>query len=110
MNADQIVKKLKEAADAYYNTGTPILTDDQYDALRDELEALDPSNPFLGVVGAATKEGTTVVLPVPMPSLNKIKPLTGAVAAFVAKTGSGTVSSWVLSEKLDGISALWIPA
>jgi NAD-dependent DNA ligase len=109
MNADQIVKKLKEAADAYYNTGTPILTDDQYDALRDELEALDPSNPFLGVVGAAAKEGT-VNLPVPMPSLNKIKPLTGAVAAFVAKTGSGTASSWVLSEKLDGISALWIPA
>jgi DNA ligase (NAD+) len=105
MNADQIVKKLKEAADAYYNTGVPILTDDQYDALRDELEALDPSNPFLGVVGAAAKEGT-VNLPVPMPSLNKIKPLTGAVAAFLAKTGS----CWVLSEKLDGISALWIPA
>jgi len=112
MNADQIVKQLKEAADAYYNTGTPILTDDQYDALRDELEALDPSNPFLGVVGAATKGGTTVALPVPMPSLNKIKPLTGAVAGFVAKTGSGlgTASYWVLSEKLDGISALWIPA
>ena len=106
MNADQIVKKLKEAADAYYNTGTPILSDDQYDALRDELEALDPSNPFLGVVGA-TVRGTTVTLPVPMPSLNKIKPLTGAVATFVKNTAG---SSWVLSEKLDGISALWIPA
>ena len=106
MNADQIVKKLKEAADAYYNTGTPILSDDQYDALRDQLETLDPSNPFLGVVGAAAKEGT-VRLPVPMPSLNKIKPLTGAVATFVKNTvGSG----WVLTEKLDGISALWIPA
>lgn len=119
MNADQIVKQLKEAADAYYNTGTPILTDDQYDALRDELEALDPANPFLNAVGAAAKEGT-VNLPVPMPSLNKIKPGTGAVAAFVAKTGSGTAVGlgtatavglgWVLSEKLDGISALWIPA
>lgn len=111
MNADQIVKKLKEAADAYYNTGTPILSDDEYDALRDKLEAMDPSNPFLGVVGAAVR-GTTVTLPVPMPSLNKIKPLTGAVAAFVAKTGSGTAVGlgWVLSEKLDGISALWIPA
>ena len=107
MNANQIVKKLKEAADAYYNTDTPILTDDEYDSLRDQLEALDPNNPFLGVVGAAVKEGT-VRLPVPMPSLNKIKPLTGAVAAFVTKNTAG--ASWVLTEKLDGISALWIPA
>ena len=106
MNADQIVKKLKEAADAYYNTGTPILSDDEYDSLRDKLEAMDPSNPFLGVVGAAVR-GTTVTLPVPMPSLNKIKPLTGAVATFVKNT---TGSGWVLTEKLDGISALWIPA
>ena len=106
MNADQIVKKLKEAADAYYNTGTPILSDDEYDSLRDKLEAMDPSNPFLGVVGA-TVRGTTVTLPVPMPSLNKIKPLTGAVATFVKNTAG---SGWVLTEKLDGISALWIPA
>ena len=107
MNADQIVKKLKEAADAYYNTGTPILTDDQYDELREQLESLDPNNPFLTVVGSTVKEGT-VKLPVPMPSLNKIKPLTGAVGAFVAKSGDG--AKWVLTEKLDGISALWIPA
>jgi NAD-dependent DNA ligase len=106
MNVDQIVKKLKEAADAYYNTGTPILSDDEYDALRDKLEAMDPSNPFLGAVGAAVR-GTTVPLPVPMPSLNKIKPLTGAVATFVKNTAG---SGWVLTEKLDGISALWIPA
>jgi hypothetical protein len=42
-----------------------------------------------------------------MPSLNKIKPGTGAVAAFVAKNPT---ASWLLTEKLDGISALWIPA
>lgn len=107
MNAVQIVKKLKEAADAYYNTGTPILTDDEYDALRDQLEAMDPENPFLVSVGAAAKEGT-VRLPVPMPSLNKIKPLTGAVGTFVKNTVSP--NGWVLTEKLDGISALWIPA
>ena len=105
MNADQIVKKLKKAADAYYNTGVPILTDDQYDELKEQLEEMDPANPFLTAVGATVRNGT-VQLPVPMPSLNKIKPGTGAVATFTKNTASG----WVLTEKLDGISALWIPA
>jgi len=106
MEAQTIVKQLKEAADAYYNTGTPILTDDQYDALRDRLESIDPSNPFLNAVGAAAKEGT-VRLPVPMPSLNKIKPGVG-VDTFVKNTT--TPLGWIITEKLDGISALWIPA
>ena len=106
MDIDAIVKQLKEASDAYYNTGTPILTDEQYDTLRDMLEDMDPGNPFLGVVGAAVR-GTTVPLPVPMPSLNKIKPGTGAVATFAKNTCE---RGWILSEKLDGISALWIPA
>lgn len=105
MNADQIVKKLKKAADAYYNTGVPILTDDQYDELKDQLEEMDPANPFLTAVGAMVRSGT-VELPVPMPSLNKIKPGTGAIATFAKNAGSG----WVLTEKLDGISALWTPA
>lgn len=106
MNAEQIVKKLKKAADAYYNTGVPILTDDQYDELKDQLEAMDPANPFLSAVGATVRNGT-VELPVPMPSLNKIKPGTGAIESF-AKNTTGT--GWILTEKLDGISALWIPA
>uniref|UniRef100_A0A6C0BAY9 DNA ligase (NAD(+)) n=1 Tax=viral metagenome TaxID=1070528 RepID=A0A6C0BAY9_9ZZZZ len=101
--AHLLVKKLEAASQAYYNTGVPIMSDDEYDMLREELEALDPANPFLTKVGATAERGT-VTLPVPMPSLNKIKPGTGAVGAF-ASLGS----SWVLSEKLDGISALWIP-
>ena len=102
--ADLLVKKLEAASQAYYNTGEPIMSDDEYDMLREELEALDPANPFLTKVGATAERGT-VTLPVPMPSLNKIKPGTGAIGAFA----SLLPKSWVLSEKLDGISALWIP-
>lgn len=102
---DVIVSKLKEASNAYYNTGVPIMSDDEYDLLREQLEAMDPTHPFLTTVGAAVTSGT-VKLPVHMPSLNKIKPGTGAIAQFAKIPSNG----WVLSEKLDGISVLWTPS
>ncbi len=100
----EIVKKLVEASEAYYNTGVPIMTDDEYDSLREKLETLDPKNPYLVSVGAGVKAGA-VSLPAPMPSLNKIKPATPAFASW----RSAAAGEWILSEKLDGISALWIP-
>ncbi len=103
MNREQeLVKQLETAADAYYNGGEAILGDDAYDALRDELEALNPNHPFLKKVGAPPR-GETVKLPYFMPSLTKIKPGTGTIEKF-AEGGS----SFVLSDKLDGISALWV--
>lgn len=102
---EALVAKLKAAADAYYNTGISIMTDDEYDELKERLELADPNHPFLSTVGAPVSGGT-VKLPVPMPSLNKIKPGTGAVALFTKIPCSG----WILSEKLDGISVLWIPS
>lgn len=105
MNREQeLVNQLEKASDAYYNGGTAILGDDAYDALRDELEALNPNHPFLKKVGAPPR-GATVRLPYLMASLTKIKPGTGTIEKF-AETGS----SFVLSDKLDGISALWVTA
>ena len=106
MNATRItslVKTLQEASDAYYNSGAGILGDEEYDRLREELETLAPDHPYLSQIGAPPK-GKTVKLPFIMASLNKIKPGTGAVASYAAKA---TLKTWILSEKLDGISALW---
>ena len=98
-----IVRRLKEASHAYYNTGVMIMTDNEYDSLRDQLEGAEPDHPFLHDVGAVP-DGKACKLPYIMASLNKIKPATGSVAAFVQKA---TVKAWFVSEKLDGISALW---
>ncbi len=99
-----IVALLREASDAYYN-GKPLTMDDEtFDGLVETLRQKDPKNPFLAEVGAPPREGA-VALPYPMPSLDKIKPGQDALSRFL-----GAAGPYVLSEKLDGLSALWVPA
>lgn len=98
------VDLLKSASHAYYNGEEPIMDDDTFDALLEELRAKDPKNPFLNTVGAPPQEGV-VKLPALMPSLEKIKPGESSLTRFLSLS-----RSYVVSEKLDGISALWCPA
>ena len=100
----EIVALLTRASNAYYNGGPLLLDDESFDALVDELRALDPTNPFLTSVGAPPLTQDAVKLPYPMPSLDKIKPGQGVLTRFIAK-----YPHVVLSEKLDGLSALWCP-
>jgi DNA ligase (NAD+) len=96
---DHLAQRLREASHAYYETGTPTMDDAEFDSLVDELRALDPNNAFLREVGAPPG-GSVVKLPVPMPSLDKRKPDTLRLTDL---TGPALVS-----QKLDGISALWV--
>lgn len=105
MNAtiDTLVERLKAASVAYYETGEPVMTDDEYDALLENLRTLAPDHAYFQAVGAPVGEGA-VRLPLPMPSLRKVKP--DSVAAWAASYPQ----PWLASDKLDGISALWVPA
>lgn len=96
--ADKLVARLKKASQDYYETGKPSMTDDEYDALKEKLAELDPTNPFLNDVGSLPAAGR-IALPFAMPSLKKVKPDT---LSTVKLTGP-----FVISDKLDGISALW---
>lgn len=93
-----LVKKLTDACVAYYETGNPIMSDDTYDHLVEELRVLAPAHEFFLRVGA-TPVRNVVVLPIIMPSLNKIKP-----ASWESMKLAGP---FVCSAKLDGVSALW---
>lgn len=93
-----LVKQLHKAADAYYETATPLMSDAAYDALVDQLRSLVPEHPFFSEVGAMPSVGV-FQLPVAMPSLDKKKPESFKVL------GSG--KSYCIFDKLDGISALW---
>jgi NAD-dependent DNA ligase len=99
MSAASIAKQLAAASKAYYETGKPVMSDTEYDSLKEKLERLDPDHPYLQQVGAPVSEGA-VQLPHHMPSLKKVKPDT---------LGSVKLSGpFVISEKLDGVSALWV--
>ena len=105
MNIDTIVKKLRDASVAYYETGTPIMTDYEYDDLLETLRTMDPMNPYFTNVGA-TPTKNRVKLPLPMPSLRKVKP--DSWDSWERNSGKSP-SGYVVSEKLDGISAIWSP-
>jgi DNA ligase (NAD+) len=55
-NIDTIVEMLEQASEAYYN-GSPVISDQEFDALKDKLTLLDPSHPFLEKVGAPVTVG-----------------------------------------------------
>lgn len=102
MNA--LVERLEKASYAYHNGAPTLMTDDEYDAAVDQLRAMAPNHPFLTKVGAPVA-GDEVVLPIPLPSLNKAKP-GGDVAKWLSKNPA---PSYIISAKLDGCSALWLP-
>ena len=98
--------QLRAAAAAYYNGGKPLMSDAEYDAAVELLREKDPTNPFLSEVGAPPPVAGATPLPYPMPSLDKIKPGEERLERFLA----GAAGALVLSEKLDGLSALWLPS
>jgi DNA ligase (NAD+) len=97
---EKIVKRLREAARAYYETGSPIMSDAEYDGLVEKLTEAVPNHPFLSEVGC-TPGSSVVKLPFTMPSLDKRKPDT----LRLEDTNKGP---YLVMDKLDGISALWV--
>jgi DNA ligase (NAD+) len=100
LEVDNLVKRLRDAAKAYYETGSPIMADAEYDSLVDRLTEVAPQHPFLSEVGC-TPGSSVVKLPFTMPSLDKRKPDT----LRLEDTNKGP---YLLMDKLDGISALWV--
>jgi DNA ligase (NAD+) len=101
MSEKKLTDFLKELNKAYYNK-QPLLSDNQYDIVKEFIEKKYPNNTVVREIGAQV-EKNKVTLPYFMGSMDKIKPDTQALTHWTAKyTGP-----YVLSCKLDGISALY---
>ena len=93
---------LLNAEKAYFETGVPVMDDAEYDALVEV--AVREGTATARPVGFRPMGEKQVVLPFPMPSLEKIKPGERRLADWL---GSKSTSGYVISDKLDGVSALW---
>lgn len=85
----------------YFNE-TPIMTDNEYDIIKEYLERKYPNSAVLKEIGAPVKKDK-VTLPYEMASMDKIKPDTNALANWTNKYKG----PYVLSCKLDGVSGLY---
>ena len=107
MDKNDIAKLIQEANYAYYNTSNPLFSDNLYDVIRDRLKIIDPKHPVLKDVGAgvAATDSRKEKLPFYMGSLDKIK---NDDANVLMKFKGKYPGSYVVSDKLDGNSALLV--
>jgi NAD-dependent DNA ligase len=92
---------LKEANQSYYNSKS-VMTDNEFDILKEYIQNQFPSNEAVLAIGAPV-ERHKVKLPYEMASMDKIKPDTNALASWMKKYKG----PYVLSCKLDGVSGLY---
>jgi DNA ligase (NAD+) len=102
LNEKHLSKMILLSNELYYNKDS-ILTDCQYDILKEYTQHKYPNNKVIKEVGSKV-EKNKVNLPYYMGSMDKIKPDTEALSKWKEKYKG----PYVISAKLDGISALYI--
>ena len=107
LSLEELTAMLQEAIDNYYISElkeSSLLTDNEYDILREYILKKDPSNALANDQQTQIKnDNTKVKLPYEMWSMDKIKPDTNALIKF-KQTYKGP---YVISVKVDGVSALY---
>jgi len=105
MNSKELVKILKESDKVYHDKGEIILTDIQYDILKDRLKEISPKNVYFKNIGYKPPEKHKVKLPYFLGSQNKIKyEDKKELNKWILKYNKPL--EYVITEKLDGISCL----
>ncbi len=107
MEINEIVQKLIEAREVYYNSTTPIMSDSEFDGLEDLLREKDPSNAYFTTVGVLPEEATQtgkLVHKIPMLSMGKAKTI-GQIEKWIKKLTMAEDQVYCIQPKIDGLSA-----
>ena len=99
-----IIGLLKKADDAFFNNDADLIKDDIYDIIKDYVKEKYPKDEYFKRIGADVKN--KVLLPYYMGSQNKIKDSEAELTKYKAKYGG----SYIVSDKLDGVSCLIVYA
>ena len=102
LTESQLSSMIEKANDMYYNSSKPLVSDAQYDIVKEYIERKFPANAAIKQVGAQVVKNK-VVLPYEMASMDKIKPESDALVRWTAKYKG----PYILSAKLDGVSGLY---
>lgn len=103
LSVPKLVKLLKTTSKMYYE-GESVISDDMFDLVLEILRKKDPDNKYLKEAGYDKMTKDKVELPFFMPSLDKIKSDTDALKKWTKKYKG----KYVVSDKLDGVSALLV--
>lgn len=95
-------KMIIEAKQAYYNSNSPLMSDNLYDILENYIKQKYPKNSVIKEIGAPITRNK-VKLPFEMWSMDKIKPDTNVLASWKKKFAG----PYIISCKLDGVSGLY---
>jgi NAD-dependent DNA ligase len=102
LSVDELEKVINYAADKYYNTSKPVISDSLYDLLIDLLKDKNPKSNVLTNIGSRVKSKNKVKLDYWLGSMDKIKPPSNQLSIWTKKYPP----PYNLSDKLDGVSAL----
>lgn len=101
MEIEELVNKLNECRESYYNKGISLISDEEFDFEEKRLRELDPQNPYFQQIGRKTStRDIPVEHKIPMLSMQKVQTAEDA-EAWIDSVAKGDV--WV-DPKLDGIS------
>jgi NAD-dependent DNA ligase len=101
LNETQLENIIELTNNMYYNN-EPLLTDIEYDIIKEFIEHKFPHNKILKAIGAPVIKNK-VNLPYEMPSMDKIKPDTDALDDWKQRFQG----PYIVSCKLDGVSAMF---
>lgn len=100
---NELVDKITEA-NQLYRIGKPIISDNEYDILIEELRTIDPDNEILNSVGFLIKDNDRKrELPIPMFSMNKIKSIE-EIDDWCRLKGISKSENVIITPKFDGLS------
>jgi len=101
---DALARRLRAAREAYYNSDSPLMSDDEFDALEEKMRKLAPGHHYFSTVGFFAGGSDKIEHSVPMLSMGKTKNMEG-VRKWLARLKLESQTSIAVQPKVDGLSA-----